>query len=108
MEKKEMKIRALPEFINLFKESKSTSTKNRRSHFLIKALGNKKWGNHVKNKREQLADAEKEVESLNFNIVKLEERLSKMQNIEDENNKHKDKLAKLYESEMIDSDGEPK
>ena len=107
MEKKEMRIIALPEFIKLFKESRSISTKNGRSHFLIKALGNKKWGNHVKNKREQLADAEKEVESLNFNIVKLCERLSKMKNIEDENNKHKDKLVKLYELEMIDSYGEP-
>ena len=55
-----------------------------------------------------MADAEKEVESLNFNIVKLDERLSKMQNIKDENNKHKDKLAKLYELEMIDREGEPK
>ena len=78
MEKKEMRIRALPEFIKLFKESKCTSTKNGRSHFLIKALGNKKWGDYAKNKKEQLTDAEKEVESLNFNIAKLEERLSKM------------------------------
>ena len=31
-----------------------------------------------------------------------------MQNIEDENNKHKDKLVKLYELGMIDSYGEPK
>ena len=31
-----MKIRALPEFINLFKDSRSTSTQNGRSHFLIR------------------------------------------------------------------------
>ena len=71
MEKKEMTIIALLEFIKLFKESKSISTKNGRSHFLIKALGNKKWGNHVKNKREQLNDGVKDVESLNFNIIKM-------------------------------------
>ena len=33
--------------------------------------------NHDKNQREKLADAEKEVESLNFNITEIQEKLSK-------------------------------
>ena len=73
MNKRDMKIRALPEFIKLFKDSKSTSTQNGRTHFLIKAMGNKKWGDHHKNQRERLADAEKEVESLNINIAEIED-----------------------------------
>ena len=90
-----MKITALPELILLFKDSKSTSTQNGSSHFLIKTLRNKKWGNHHKNQRERLADAVKEVESLNINIAEMEDKLEKIQQIEEEINKHKEKLANL-------------
>ena len=38
----------------------------------------------------------------------MEEKLVKLQEVEIENQKHKDKLAKLYEMEVIDSDGEVK
>ena len=108
MEKKEMKVRALREFIKIFKDSQSISTQNGRSHFLIKGLGNKKCGNHIKNSKGQLIDAHSEIETLNNNITNLEEKLSKLQDIENENKVHKDKLAKLYDLEMINSDGEPK
>ena len=90
-EKKEMKVRALPEFIKLIKDSKSISTQKGRSHFLIKGLGNKKWGNHAKNSRELLVDAQKEIEELNANITNMEEKLVKLQEVEIENQKHKDK-----------------
>ena len=58
-ERKEMKVRALPEFIKRIKDSKSISSKKRRSHFLIKGLENKKWGNHAKNSRELLVDVQR-------------------------------------------------
>ena len=107
-EKKEMKVRALPEFIKLIKDSKSISTQKGRSHFLIKGLGNKKWRNHAKNSWELLVGAHKEIEELNYNITNMEEKLVKLQEVEIENQKHKDKLAKLYDMEVIDSDGEVK
>ena len=108
MEKKELKVRALPEFIKLFKDSKSISTQKGRSHFLIKGLGNKKWGSFSKNSRELLTGAQKEIEELNANIMNMEEKLVKLQEVEIENQKHKDRLAKLYDMEVIDSDGEAK
>ena len=50
-------------------------------------------------------DAEKEVESINLNITKILEKLVKLQYID---NKHKERIAKLDELEMIDSNGELK
>ena len=58
--------------------------------------------------KEQLVDAQREIESLNINIGDLEEKTSKSQVIANENQKHKGKLAKLYEMEMIDRNGDPK
>ena len=108
MEKRQMKIRALAEFIKLFKDLRSTSTQNCRSHFLIKILGNQKWENHTKSQREKLDNAAKDIENLNFSIEKMEEKLAKLQDIRLENNRHQDKLAKLYELELIDRDGDSK
>ena len=108
MEKKELKVRALPEFIKLFKDSKSKSTQKGRSHFLIKGLGNKKWGSHTKNSRELLTGAQKEIEELNANIMNMKKKLVKLQEVKIENQKHKDRLVKLYDMEVIDSDGEVK
>ena len=108
LDKKQMKVRALPEFIKLFQDSTSISTHKGRTHFLINSLSNKMWGNYPKNKNEKLWDAEKEIELLRLGLKRVEEKLTSMENIEKENDKHKAKLAKLYELEVIDSDGEPK
>ena len=61
-----------------------------------------------KNQRERLSDVEKEMEFRNINIAEMEDKLEKMQQIEKENNKHKEKLVNLYELGMIDRDKEPK
>ena len=44
LDKKQMKVRALPEFIKLFQDSTSISTHKGRTHFLINSLSNKMWG----------------------------------------------------------------
>ena len=40
--------------------------------------------------------------------MNMEEKLVKLQEVEIENQKHKDRLAKLYDMEVINSDGEAK
>ena len=84
------------------------STQKRRSHFPIKELGNKKWEKPHQNSRELLIDAQKEIEELNIKIMIIVEKLTKLQEVETENQKHNDKLAKLYVINAIYSDWEVK
>ena len=58
--------------------------------------------NIYKNQRERLADAEKEVESLNFNITEIQENFTSRSIIKNH------VLVKLNELEKIDSDAETK
>ena len=72
---KKLNVKALPEFINIFKASQNISTVNGRSHFLIKRAGKRKWEDVMKDDKEQLKDEIKLNERLKGEIEGLKDRI---------------------------------
>lgn len=87
--KKSLNIKALPEFIEVFKKAKNISTINGRSHFLIKRAGRRKWDEVKKDDPQMLKDEvakskklEQEIERLSGKLEMLSHRY---EDVKDEN-----------------------
>ena len=103
---KSLNIKALPKFINILKSSKNISTDNRRSHFLLKTSGKRKWEEVKKDDAEQLRNTQKENRLLQDKIEKLHEKMVRYEDAQNELLAEIGKLCKLYQEEIIYSDGE--
>ena len=105
--KMRLDVEAIPEIVNIFAKSKNVSYMNGRTHFLMRSqLENRKrkihdiemdlneeTKNEIKNYKEKINDLQKEIEQY--------------QRTNDDLLQDKEKLCKLYEYGVIDSDGEP-
>ena len=105
---KKLSVKALPEFIHIFKNSNNVSVENWRTNHLIKKFGKRKWDEIENTDRDKLKDANKNIELLMSEIDRLEEKIIKYEDTQNALLEDKDKLYKLYEAGYIDSDGEIK
>ena len=103
---KSLNIKALPKFINVLKSSKNIFTDNRRSHFLLKNAGKRKWEEVKKDNAEQLRNTLKENRLLQDKIEKLHEKMVKYEDTQNELLADIGKLCKLYQEGIINFDGE--
>ena len=100
-----LKVEAIPEIVSIFSRSKKVSVMNGRTHFLMR-----KEKHHSKRSYQDRAmnDAEETKENickLAGKINDLEDKINAHQNREDLLLQDKEKLWKLYELGVIDSDG---
>ena len=79
-----MNVKALPEFVGIFKASQNISTVNGRSHFLIKSAGKLKWEEVKKDDGEQLQEEIKLNDNLRREIEKLKDKIEYFKQREDE------------------------
>ena len=103
-----MNIKVLPEFANIIESSKNISTERGRSHFLIKAAGKRKWEDVKREDEEQLQETLKQNQLLQEKLNSMKGKIDEYQRNQDELLKDREKLVKLDNEGVIDSDGEYK
>ena len=59
--KLKMNVKALPEFINIFKNSESISVYKGKIHYLVKAWGKRKWDEIEDDNKERLKELRKKL-----------------------------------------------
>ena len=106
--KKDLKMKALPEFVDIFMKSKNISVQKGRSHYLLKKWGKRKWGEMEDDDKEKLMKVNNTISNLNKEVQQMEAQIEWFKEIEDKYIMNKAKLDKLYRNEIIDSDGELK
>ena len=106
--KKSMNIKVLPEFASIFESSKNISTERGRSHFLIKASRKRKWEEVKREDEEQLRETAKLNQILQEKVNSMKSRIDEYEKNQDELLKDREKLVKLNDEGIIDSDGECK
>ena len=104
--KKKLSIKALPEFVDIFKLSKNISVQKGRSHYLLKKFGKRKWDEIESDDKEKLKESYKQIENLNNKIERLKHKLDGYYQKEGEYYKSKEILAKLYDQNIVDSEGD--
>ena len=77
-----------------------------RSHFLITKFGKKKWGEIKDDDREKLKKVNEKVLELNKEVEMMELQIECFKEMEDKYHVNNAKLEKLYNDNIIDSDGE--
>ena len=106
IKEKNLGVVARPEIINIFKNSRAVSTSKGKSHFVLRPVAK----NNVNiQRRDEEIKIEEDAGVVNELRLKLEEMRSQIDLYEQEKGEaiaNKDKLAKLYEKGVIDSDGE--
>ena len=106
--KRKMSVKALPEFISIFWKSDCVSVQNGKTHYLLKAAGRRKWNQMEDDNRDRLMKAKDEAMILNETINSLQQKIEYYRNRDAEYLENKEKLVKLYQQDIIDSDGELK
>ena len=106
--KKDLSVKVLPEFAEIFRSSKNVSVQKGRSHFLIKKFEKRKWREMEDDDKEKLKKANDKVSFLNKELEYLEAQIEWFKEMEEKYNSDKAKLEKLYNDGAIDSDGELK
>ena len=69
--KRKMSVKALPEFISIFRKSDCVSVQNGKTHYLLKAAGRRKWNQMEDDNRDRLMKAKDEAMRLNETINSL-------------------------------------
>ena len=105
---KRMTVKALPEFIAIFKNSKNISVHNGRTNHLLRKFGKRKWDQMESDDKEKLKEAEAKLKNMESTIEKLENKVKDYMYTQESLLQDKEKLCKLYEEGYIDSDGEIK
>ena len=103
-----MSVKALPEFISIFGKSDCVPVQNGKTHYLLKAAGRRKWSQMEDDNRDRLMKAKDEAIRLNETINSLQQKIEYYRNRDAEYLENKEKLVKLYQQDIIDSDGELK
>ena len=103
---KNLGIEAKPEFVQIFRKSNSVSVSKGKTYFL--ARKQRRAAEEIKeNERSDSDNKDKEkINELEGKLIEYMDKLKTFEEKEDENSKHKECLAKLYEDGIINSDGE--
>ena len=106
--KKDLNVKALPEFVNIFMKSKNISVQKGRSHYFLKMWGKRKLGEMEDDDKEKLMKANNTISNLNKEVQQMETQIERFKEIDNKYIMSNAKLDKLYRNEIIDSDGELK
>ena len=101
-----LQVEAVPEIISIFSRSKNVSLMNGRTYFLLRKKRNPGKGSLLDREMEEAEETKENITKLTSKIEELEEKINVHQRREDELLQDKEKLCKLYELGIIDSDGE--
>ena len=99
-------FKVLPEFAEIFKNSKNISLQKGRSHFLIKKFGKRKWGEIKDDYREKLKKVKEKVLELNKEVEMMELQIECFKEMVEKYYANNAEIEKLYNDNIIDSDGE--
>ena len=81
---------------------------NGKTHYLLKAAGRRKWNQMEDDNRDRLMKAKDEAMRLNETINSLQQKIEYYRNRDAEYLENKEKLVKLYQQDIINSDGKLK
>ena len=101
-----LQVEAVPEIVSIFSRSKNVSLMNGRTYFLLRKKRNPWKRSLLDREMEEAEETKENITKLTSKIEELEEKINVHQRREDELLQDKEKLCKLYELGIIDSDGE--
>ena len=90
----------------MFKESNSISVEKGKSNFFARKVNKPREFVLLKERTVSQKQAERKIKELEEKLFHMEKEIEKHQNVEEEGNRNK--LARLYGLELIDSDGNPR
>ena len=103
-----LQVRAIPEIVDILKRSKAVSTSKGKSHFLLRPVIKRKSKNLIKLENQKAEEDAKYANELREKLEEMKAKIDQFEQINEEALENKEKLFKLYQRGMIDSDGEPK
>ena len=95
-----------PEFLSIFKSSQAVSTVSGRSHFLTRDPKITYAQREIIQLKEERKEIDRKADSFKLEIKYLQDKLTKLENIERENEDNIEKLSKLYDAGIINEEGE--
>ena len=100
-------VKAISEFINIFRRSQAVSTMKGKSHFLVRMPKENKDKKIVKKFEEEKSQNESKIKSLNKEIDNLKFKLQELEDFQRDNDDTMEKFSNLYKLGLIDEDGLP-
>ena len=101
-----LQIEAIPEIVSIFSQSKNVSVTSGRTHFLLRKRENFRKRTLQDREAEEAEEHKENIKKLSNKINELELMVKTHQDREDLFLQDKEKLVKLYQLGVIDSDGE--
>ena len=98
-----MKVK--PEILNIFKESQSVSIVSGRSHYLTRDPKTTKDKIEINILKEERKELDRREDNFRKEIEALKHKLSKLEDIERENEENIEKLSRLYDAWVINEEG---
>ena len=105
---KNLKISATPEIVDIIKRSKAVSTSKGKSHFLLRPVIKRKSKKQAELENKKKEEEDKYLNDLHEKHEEMKKTIQGFEEMNEEAFENREKLAKLYELGVIDSDGEPK
>ena len=107
MKKKNLYTHILPQFTKMFKESNSISVEKGKSNFFARKVNKPREFVLLKERTVAQKQAERKIKVLEEKIFHMEKEIEKHENVEEAEG-NRNKLERLYDLELIDSDGNPR
>ena len=98
-------MRIKPEFLDIFKFSQAISTVKGKSHYLTRIPKKTKDQISINILKEKRKEVDRRSEEFRQEIIYLKDKLSKLEDIERENDENIEKLSKLYDAGIINEEG---
>ena len=98
-------MRIKPEFLDIFKSSQAISTVKGKSHYLTRIPKKTKDQISINILKEERKEVDRRSEEFRQEIIYLKDKLSKLEDIERENDENIEKLSKLYDAGIINEEG---
>ena len=95
-------VKAISEFVNIFRRSQAVSTMKGKSHFLVRVPKENKDKTIVKKFEEEKSQNESKIKSLNKEIDNLKFKLQVLEDYQRDNDDNMEKLSNLYKLGIID------
>ena len=108
LKQKNQVVNATPEIIDIIKRSNAISTSKGKSHFLLRSPIKRKSKRQIEQEKMKAEADEKYVNELQDKLEEMRNTIEQFDQINEEAFENKEKLAKLYQLGIIDSNGDVK
>ena len=108
LKQKNLFVNATPEIIDIIKRSNAISTSKGKSHFLLRSPIKRKSKRQIEQEKMKAEADENYVNELQDKLEEMRSTIEQFDQINEEAFENKEKLAKLYQLSIIDSDGDVK